>query len=407
MSNDGLQRVLIWLLIAAVAIYLLTQMFGLVQLLSSPLLLFGLAWLVALALRPLVDRFEALTIPIPGIGPRKNTSTRWQLPRSLAVTLTYLILLAVVVTAGFALAPVIGPQLNTLQGMLPTSVDQITASAAWAEAELLRLGVRVDLNRLLPPESIAQQAATLGSTLVQQTIGLAGGVAAILFDLTIVLILSFYMSLDGPQLMNRMLSLMPPVWQKNVALLLAIVDRTFGGFLRAQLLQGLIYGLANAVLMLALGLQYVALASLVAALLVLIPIIGVVLAMIPPLIVALIEAPDRALPIIIGLLIIQQVLFNVIMPRIMGQMVGLHPLLVFAGILVGGALAGVWGVLFGIPIAGVLASIGYFFYLRATGQSVEPLATANNAAPPTDERPIWPVVPEREPYSPSSGEREV
>jgi predicted PurR-regulated permease PerM len=56
------------------------------------------------------------------------------------------------------------------------------------------------------------------------------------------------------------------------------------------------------------------------------------------------------------------------MPRLMGRIVGLHPLLVFAAILVGATVAGGWGILFGIPIAGVVASVLQFIYTRATGE---------------------------------------
>jgi len=57
-----------------------------------------------------------------------------------------------------------------------------------------------------------------------------------------------------------------------------------------------------------------------------------------------------------------------IMPRLMGRIVGLHPLLVFAAILVGATVAGGWDILFGIPIAGVVASVLQFIYSRATGE---------------------------------------
>jgi hypothetical protein len=160
-----------------------------------------------------------------------------------------------------------------------------------------------------------------------------------------------------------------------------IVNGTFGGFLRAQLIQGLIYGLATALVMSALGLDYVALASVLAAIVVLAPIIGSVLGAIPPLLIVLIEKPDRFLLMLIILVIVQQVLFNMIMPRLMGRIVGLHPLLVFAAILVGATVAGGWGILFGIPIAGVVASVLQFIYSRATGEGAIVIGGANAPNP--------------------------
>jgi predicted PurR-regulated permease PerM len=56
-------------------------------------------------------------------------------------------------------------------------------------------------------------------------------------------------------------------------------------------------------------------------------------------------------------------LINVVSPRVMSQTVGLHPLLVLVAVLVGGKLAGVWGAIFGVPIAGVLVAMVAFYRL--------------------------------------------
>ncbi|HEX9370120.1 MAG TPA: AI-2E family transporter, partial [Roseiflexaceae bacterium] len=216
----------------------------------------------------------------------------------------------------------------------------------------------------------------------QQSLGIAGRVATLLIDLVLVLILSFYMTLDGPRISARIVEMLPTSWRADMLRFFAIVNQTFGGFLRAQLLQGTIYGLATAVVMSALGLDFVALASVLAAIIVLVPIIGGILGVIPPLLIVLIEKPDRFLITLLILTAVQQVLFNMVMPRLMGRIVGLHPLLVFAAILVGAAVAGGWGILFGIPIAGVVAAVLQFIYGRATGDpAVEP-ATAES--PPQD-----------------------
>jgi predicted PurR-regulated permease PerM len=209
---------------------------------------------------------------------------------------------------------------------------------------------------------------------ITQSLGIASGIAAVLINLMLVLILSFYMALDGPRLALRLLEIMPISWRADTLRFYSIVNGTFGGFLRAQVLQGLIYAVATAVVMTALGLDYVALASVIAGIIVLVPIIGSVLGVIPPLVIVLIENPDRFLLTLILLAGVQQVLFNMIMPRLMGRIVGLHPLLVFAAILVGATVAGGWGILFGIPIAGVVASVLQFIYSRATGEEAAPPA---------------------------------
>jgi predicted PurR-regulated permease PerM len=385
MSGDRLQRILVWMLVVAVAVYLVERLFVLMALFATPLLLFGLAWLFALVLKPVVDWMTQLTFPVPLVTRRAPGSAvitpTWRLPRSVAVSLVYLALIAVVVYLVFLLVPVIEPQLVGMNSTLPDAVDEISKWITALEEEIQRLGFRGDLERIAQPEALAQQAATLGSTLVQQSLGIASGVAAILLDLILVLIFSFYMTLDGPRLATRFLDLLPETWRDDTLRFYSIVNQTFGGFLRAQLIQGFIYGVATAVVMTMFGVGYVALASVIASIIVLVPLLGSVLGVIPPLIVVLIERPDRFLIMLIALAVVQQVLFNMVMPRLMGRIVGLHPLLVFAAILVGATVAGGWGILFGIPIAGVVASVLQFIYGRATAEPTTVTAAAPRPAP--------------------------
>lgn len=389
MLTDRLQRILIWMLIVAVAVYLLERLFFLTALFATPLLLFGLAWLVSLTLKPMVDRLTQLTLPIPFVTYRHHQSGQivrvWNMPRVLAVTLIYLLIIAVLAVLVISLVPAIGPQLIGVDETLPVAVNEISKWIGGLEGELRRMGYRGDLAQIAQPEALAQQAATVGSTLVQQSLGIASGIATLLIDLVFVLILSYYITLDSPRIAMRILEILPTTWRADTVRFFTIVNHTFGGFLRAQLIQGFIYGFATAIVMSALGLNYVALASMFAAIIVLVPIIGSVLGVIPPLLIAIIDKPDSILWLLVALAIVQQVLFNMIMPRLMGRIVGLHPLLVFAAILVGATVAGGWGILFGIPIAGVVASVLQFIYGRATGDSpaeeAEPRARAVGGEP--------------------------
>lgn len=365
------QRVLIWLLITAVVVFLLERAFVLFSLFATPLLLFGLAWLVALALRPLVDGLTQVAFPLPRRftqTPAFSATTRWQMPRPFAVIVVYVALLALFVLLGVLLAPALLQQLAGLPDLLIAAVDEVTKWVAQLEKSLVQRGWKIDMTALLRTETLGQQATTWGSTLAQQSFGIASSIATWLIDLILILILSFYMTLDGPRLVARLLALLPFTWRDETRTLLTIVDRTFGGFLRAQILQALFYGVATAALMAVLGLTDVALASVLATLFVLVPVIGGVFAVIPPLLITLIEDPGRFFLLLIGLVVLQQVLFNVVMPRLMGKIVGLHPLLIFGAILIGAQVAGGWGVLFGIPIAGVIASVLQFVYMRMVQQ---------------------------------------
>jgi predicted PurR-regulated permease PerM len=368
MSQQRLQNVALWLVIACAGVFLAERLYVVLGFLASPLLLFGLAWLIGLILQPVVAWVTAAAFTLPPLGATtrvRAAAPEWHMPRALAVLLVYVALFTLLLVLILALVPTIGPQIAGLTTAMPVGVDTLARWTAALQETLQQIGFRGDITTIVQPDSLAEQAANLGSTALQQSLGIAGSIAALLFNTTLVLIISFYITLDGPRLGEGLLRVMPISVRGETEIFFQIVDRIFGGYLRAQLLNSLLYALTTAIVMGIVGLNDVALASLLSGVLVLIPLVGGVFALIPPALIAIVESPDRLLPVLAGLVLVQQVLFNVVMPRLVGQIIGLHPLLVFAALLVGGVLAGGWGILFGIPIAGVLASVSHYLYLRA------------------------------------------
>jgi len=119
--------------------------------------------------------------------------------------------------------------------------------------------------------------------------------------------------------------------------------------------------------------NFILIASLLSGVFMLIPLLGPFLALIPPLLVCLIQSPHLAFWLFLILLIYQLIIVNVAMPRVLSQAVGLHPLLIFAALLIGIRVAGIWGAFFGIPIAGVLwAMVNYVFQRWQARHSTSP-----------------------------------
>jgi predicted PurR-regulated permease PerM len=369
MGDNQLRNTALWLAIIALSVWLLERLFVVLSFFATPLLLFGLSWLLSLVLQPIVRSLTAIEFMLPltvqrsfGIRPAAAT---WHMPKALAVPLVFLGVIAFLSVFAFALVPAIGPQLTRLGEAMPTVAPILTGWTQSVDTQLQRIGVRADLTGIIEPQALTQQIGAIGTSLVQQSLGIASGIANLLFNAFLVLIISFYITLDAERIGLRIIRSLPEHWREEALTLFQMVDRVFGGFLRAQLLQSVIFSAATAVVMALLGIPDVTVASLLAGVLIAIPLIGSLFAVIPPVLVVLVISPDRLLFLLVLLFIAQQILFNVVMPRLMGKSVGLHPLLVFAAMLVGATVAGPWGLLFGIPVAGVAASVLQFAYQRA------------------------------------------
>jgi predicted PurR-regulated permease PerM len=347
MPNPRIINITIWLAIVGIGVFLIERFAVVTELLATPLLMFIIAWFIALIIEPLYDWLEQLHIA-----------------RRFAVPVIYVALLTLLTVAIFAFIPVTYTQLNSLGQNVPDYLTLVTLFFADIEVQLSKFGFYTDLSAVFRPEAIAAQLGTLGGSAIQQSLGLAGGIASIVFNIIIVLILSYYMAVDGPQLFTRLLNLCPADWQPEARTFGNIISQTFGGYMRAQILSSLLYAILNAIVMAAFGLNSITLTTVIVSIVVMVPLIGGAAALIPPIVVAGINKPEIIIPFVIVMLVVQQILFNMILPRIVGRIVGLHPLLVFAALLIGSVVAGPWGILFGIPLAGVAASIANYFYHR-------------------------------------------
>lgn len=343
-------RALVILLVVIAFIYLLGRVWEIAASFSDIILLFFLAWLLAFVLKPVARLLRhRLGVPWP-----------------LAVGLVYLGLFVALFLAAVIMVPIVALQLAQLGTNLPKWAEELPSLTTPLQAALLERGIDVNLERWYQNQDLPDQIQQVGTLVIQNTLSLVTGIASAVFAVLVVLILSFYFLLDGDAIADELLALVPSSYRREVKYLLESVECTFGGFLRGQLLQAMIYGIGTALVMYFAGLGYVLLASLVAGVVMFIPFFGPFLALAPPLLVAFFHLPITGVVLVLAaLLVLQQVVLNILAPKIMSESVGIHPLLVFLAILAGAKMAGLAGAIFGVPIAGVLNAMLWHFYRQS------------------------------------------
>ena len=214
--------------------------------------------------------------------------------------------------------------------------------------------------------------------------------AAVLGSLVLVIILSLYMLADSERILAKLNRVVPSRYADEAAILERTVSRAFGGFLRAQVILAAIQTALTVAVILVVGLPYGFIIGAASGLAMLIPFFGPPLALVPPIVATAAFAPEWLLPVGLLLLIVQTVLVNYFQPRLMREALGMHPILVLLGLLIGAQVAGLWGALFGIP---VLAVLNVFFNYAVNMRTLEETPT------PTEEvlDEVRREVPEAEP----------
>lgn len=355
-------RVLITLVTTLLLIFLAGLVWSALVFIGDVILLFFLAWVIAFILEPV-----SIILQQRGV------------PRVLAVALIYLALLIVVSGAIVLALPSIEEEVKLVSSELTTALSgsNLNSLSTNAVGTLRHLGFsQKDAQNIV--SSISSQipgfALNVANNAVNTTTTLLTSILNVLFDTFLVMIISFYMMLDGDKLVEKFVTRLPPLWQRDVRIFQHSVEQVFGGFFRAQLTVGGLYGLLTWITLLALGQQNGLLVAMLSGAFMLVPFIGTFFAVIPPVILVLLQSPSddllRNLVILVILQIVaQQIVLQVLAPRIFGKVMGIPPLLLFAALLIGAKTGGVWGAFFAGPIAAVAFSMIQVYYERFANAS--------------------------------------
>ena len=321
---------------AVFGLQLLERLLEVVGGFGTIVLIVFLAWLLAFVMAPLVAALER----------------RLELDRSSVVVGTYLLALIVFGFVLFYTGAAITQQVTALAVAYPAAERNVLATLATWEGALQFGRLHIDLTGLYA--GAAAQLEQLGGQVVQQAQAIAGVTIAALGSLLLIIVLSLYMLMDSPRILGRLRGAVPKRYTDEADLFERSITRAFGGFLRAQLVLALLQAVLVAVVGTLFAVPYLFLWGTISALAMLIPFFGPPLALVPPIIGAALFAPGALLPVALVLIVVQTVLVNWLQPRLMRDALGLHPILVLVGLLLGAQVAGVWGALFGIPVIAVV-----------------------------------------------------
>ncbi|MCX7625068.1 MAG: AI-2E family transporter [Candidatus Sumerlaeaceae bacterium] len=345
----------------------------------------GLALALFVFLRPVLvwllnvasPFFVALIIayifnPLVGVIER-----RLRVNRSLAVVLTFALILGLVVGSFLLLVPALVAQfragVNNILERIPILIaavsEQLQIQVSPEDIERVRAALEGKMsldnlaNQLTPTlRTVVTQLAHLISSATRAiAVAVAYSFGLIAF-LILVLMITFYCLIDFSRIGRFFAVLVPPAYRERFFGIWEKIDTALGGFLRGQLVVSVIIGTLYSLALVALGMkQYSLLIGFAAGFGNLIPYVGPVVGAVPTVLwVVFGGSYDTVAAKIMGVLIvllisvaIQTLDGFVLQPRIVGKSAGLHPLMVIAALVVGAQL-GLGGLILAVPVAIVL-----------------------------------------------------
>jgi predicted PurR-regulated permease PerM len=343
-----------------------------------------MAGLVSYFLIPIVDLCERLRIP-----------------RSVSTIVLYLLFLVLLILAPVLLVPILLSQLRALYFDVPTATENFLLFLQDSVADLPTSGKILGLDitfegvvgqiqqmfadeiaveRFLPgaqqildyvnqllstATNVVSSTATIGLTVV-------GSIVTTVVFLLLLFFISLYITKDAPRIQRYVEGLFPVEYYSEGVELMRRLRNIWNAFFRGQLILSLSIGAATYFSLSMMGMRGALILALLAGALEILPNIGPILAMIPAVIIALAQGSSTlelsnlnfALLVIGVYFVIQQLEHQLLVPRVIGSSVHLHPVVIVCGVVVGASVGGILGAFLAAPVIASLRLIGSYTHAK-------------------------------------------
>ncbi len=299
------------------------------------LLIIYISGLLAMGLSPLVHAIEHQRV-VP-VGTRR-------LPKWLAILGVYLVIVGVLTVVGLLVIPPLVTQARDLWMELPALLER-------GQSFLVRYGL---LDRPITLEEAVRRAPTPSGDAVGAVAMAATRVVAGVFAFATILVLTFYLLIEGDLISDGFVRLFPPADRPRVQNVAMKISAKVSAWLNGQLILAGTIGVTAAGGLYWLGVPYFYVLGLISALGEMIPVVGPILSSVPAVIVGFTVSPQTGLFVLIFFFAQQQFENHLLAPKVMERQVGVSAVTVIVALFLGGTLLGILGAVLAVPSAAIL-----------------------------------------------------
>lgn len=310
-------------------------------------------------IRDIILLFIISVIISSAIDPLADYLHKRKVPRGLSVLIVYLLFLGIVAMVISLLIPPITEQFRAISQN--DFYNNFVSRAGGLQEKLHQLGI---------DQTVTENVQKFASSISDSLFGLTRNIFTGFLSVITVLAISFYLTAEENGMKNFVKHLIPFKSQAYATQLVDKIQRKMGHWVLGQLILSVVIFAITYAGLLILNVDYALVLALIAGLLEIVPYIGPIISVIPAAFFAFIQDPPLALAVIILYIIIQQLENHLLVPMIMSRSVGLNPILVILGVLVGSSLGGWVGAIIAIPL---LSGIQIFIYDIMNSESLSEL----------------------------------
>jgi predicted PurR-regulated permease PerM len=311
---------------------------------------FVIALVLAYLMTPLVDRLARV------------------MPRAVAILLVYLVFIGVMSAFLAWLIPAVTGQVRDLADNIPSYQQQLQGFGSDVAQWYQSLPISPEVRQAIE-NAVRNSLGAIGNAVQQTVVGAfkaVSGAFGFVVGLFIIPFWLFYVMKDKDRGITALNNMLPRAWRNDIWRIFRIINGILSSYIRGQLLLGLAVGVSVTVGMLIVGAPYAILLGLISGLTEIVPVIGPILGAIPGVALAAfhLEGWVMVLKVLAVYIIVQQLENNLLVPKIQGDSVKLHPSIIMVAIVVGSQVMGLVGLIIAVPVAAILRDIYLYLYRR-------------------------------------------
>ena len=276
-----------------------------------------------------------------------------RIPRFLALILVFLVFIALLILILFGLIPKLSQQLTQFFRELPSMIthgQNLLMQLPDKYPSLAQIFTEDQVRELI--RSVRSQLISAGHNFLSQPLESVVGLITIVIYLILVPLLVFFFLKDKHKILGWVEGFLPSNRELTNEVWIE-VNKKIASYIRGKVLEILVVWSATYVTFVFFDLDYAMLLSFLVGISVIVPYVGAIVVTIPVAFVAYFQwGPSSQFTyVLIAYTAIQLLDGNILVPLLFSEIVNLHPVAIIAAVLVFGAIWGLWGVFFAIPLA--------------------------------------------------------
>ena len=346
----------IWIIIGVIIICAVA--FQLIGSLSSVLLFLSVGAISSFMASPIVNFLERRGLP-RGAG---------ALIGVLVVIVGFFLLFALAI-------PMVTGQLIDL---LRDAPSKLAALSGWAMRMENEYAIVEHLNDVVNIESlfasaqgmINQALSGLLAAVRDGIVPMVNNIASMVFIVFLGFVLAFWLACDYPRINDEICRVLPDDRADDYRLMVAVLTRSVGGYLRSTLINSVIQGFLAFIGFTIVGHPYAIAMGVLSGILNIIPVVGPSISAIIASLIALVYSPIMAVWTMVMAMLSQNITDNVIAPKINQSTMQVHPVLSLTALVVGSTFGGAVGMIVALPLVAVIKSLFIFYFETRTGEQL-------------------------------------